>query len=82
LNQGHTFDPLDETEATTGGPTENRSLWGVRGVHSINCEGPPREIGHTIGKRFRAEIRITLDGHDGLNTRINGAVRSAGSVPP
>jgi predicted choloylglycine hydrolase len=39
-------------------------------VHSINCEGPPRKIGHTIGKRFRAEILCTLDGHDDLNTRF------------
>jgi hypothetical protein len=39
-------------------------------LHSINCEGPPREIGHTIGKSFRAEIFRTLDGHDGLNTRF------------
>jgi hypothetical protein len=39
-------------------------------LHSVNCEGPPREIGHTIGKRFRAEIIRTLDGHDDLNTRF------------
>jgi predicted choloylglycine hydrolase len=39
-------------------------------VHSINCKGPPREIGHTIGKHFRAEILRTLDGHEVLNTRF------------
>jgi hypothetical protein len=39
-------------------------------VHFINCEGPPRKIGHTIGRRFRAEILRTLDGHEGLNTRF------------
>jgi len=39
-------------------------------LHSISCKGPPREIGHTIGKRFRAEILLTLDRHDGLNTRF------------
>jgi hypothetical protein len=82
LNQGHTFNPLDETGAAAIGPTENGSLWGVRGVHSINCEGPPRKIGHTIGKRFRAEILCTLYGHDDLNTRFSRAVRSAGSIPP
>lgn len=39
-------------------------------MHSVHCEGPPREVGHTIGKRFRSEIFRTLDGHDGLNTRF------------
>ena len=39
-------------------------------MHSVYCEGPPREIGHTIGKSFRAEILRTLDGHDRLNTRF------------
>ena len=39
-------------------------------MRSVYCEGPPREIGHTIGKRFRAEILRTLEGHVGLNTRF------------
>ncbi len=39
-------------------------------MHSVYCEGPPREIGHTIGKSFRAEILRTLEGHVGLNTRF------------
>jgi predicted choloylglycine hydrolase len=39
-------------------------------VHSVYCEGPPREIGHTIGRTFRTEILRTIDGHDGLNTRF------------
>jgi hypothetical protein len=43
---------------------------GSQGVHSVYCEGLPREIGYTIGKSFGAEIVRTLDGHDGLNTRF------------
>ena len=39
-------------------------------MRSVYCEGPPREIGHTIGKRFKAEILRTLEGHVGLNTRF------------
>lgn len=39
-------------------------------MHSIKCEGSPREIGHFIGRSFRDEIVRTLDGHDGLNTRF------------
>ncbi|MGA9479172.1 MAG: C45 family peptidase [Desulfobacterales bacterium] len=39
-------------------------------MHSVYCEGLPREIGYTIGKNFRAEIVRTLDRHDGLNTRF------------
>jgi len=39
-------------------------------MNFVSCEGSPREIGHTIGQCFRAEIVRTLDGHEGLNTRF------------
>ena len=70
---------------------------GSQGVHCVYCEGPPREIGYTIGSlRERRIVNVEVAPDDVAVTDIRGpyfhanhypigfsrAARSAGSVLP